>query len=193
MDNEQWRSVAEYEGYYEVSDLGRVRSIPRTVVNRGRLMRRRGLVLKAGPHSKGYMCVNLSKKGKSSTKRVHALVAAAFCQRPAEAEEVNHINSDHLDNRAANLEWVTHQQNITHAIRRGRKSGLTADQVREVRRALKTESQAAICRRLGYSPNVVNKIAKGRTYKHVRDDPGSFTRYRSGRIETLPNHPLQTD
>lgn len=116
---EIWRSVKNYEGYYEVSNLGRVRRID-TYVNTGikhsekRLCA--GRILKQHQKRNGYLAVDLSKEYKVKTIAVHRLVAIAFLENDDMTKiEVNHKNANKQDNRVENLEWVTPQENKAHA------------------------------------------------------------------------------
>ena len=105
---EMWESVNGYEGLYEVSNLGRVRSLKRATT--------RGIVLKQ-TMKHGYMNVCLSKDNKPSTKRVHRLVAEAFIANPMNKPVVNHIDGDKANNAASNLEWATNSENELHSYR----------------------------------------------------------------------------
>lgn len=110
MSKEEWRDVVGYEGLYQVSSLGRVRRVaggPGAVVGR---------ILKARKHN-GYLRLVLCKGGSKSGYAVHRLVAIAFLGPPPSADhQVNHKNGIRDDNRPDNLEWVTPQENISHAI-----------------------------------------------------------------------------
>lgn len=108
MINEEWKPVKGYEGRYEVSNLGRVRSLKRATTN--------GVVLKQ-TIKHGYMHVCLSKENKPSTKRVHRLVAEAFIANPMGKPVVNHIDGDKTNNAASNLEWATNSENELHSFR----------------------------------------------------------------------------
>lgn len=123
MSTENWRDIPGFEGRYQVSDLGRVRSVDRvtrTVAKNGREAQRlaRGRVLQPGC-CRGYLIVNLSVEGKAKTTAVHLLVARAHLAPQPDGREVNHIDGDKRNNRAANLEWVTRGENLRHAVALG--------------------------------------------------------------------------
>jgi len=118
---EQWKPVAGYEKYYEVSNEGRVRSIPRTVVkNNGVAQQRKQRIKSATPDRDGYLKVGLCADGVSHKAAVHRLVAEAFVSGWFEGAEVDHIDADRTNNKANNLRWVSHQDNVSYAIESGR-------------------------------------------------------------------------
>ena len=104
---EIWRPVKEYEGYYEVSNLGRVRSIDRVVVDTVRNCERllKGKVLIQRDNSNGYKGVMFCKEHKLYNKYVHRLVAEAFLPNQDDLPQVNHKDEDKSNNRVDNLEW----------------------------------------------------------------------------------------
>lgn len=111
---EVWKTIDGFDGIYQVSNLGRIKSIDRLVcsfVNKHRI--KRGRILKPGTTPKGYHCVNLGKN--ETKKRLHRLIAEAFLPNPEQKETVNHINGIKTDNRVENLEWATYSENINHA------------------------------------------------------------------------------
>jgi len=115
---EQWKPILGYEGFYEVSDLGRVRSVERIVKSSSRnggQRRRPSKILRQNPKKEGYLAICLSKDGKVKTHLVHRLVAEAFCPKGEGQEQVNHINYNRSDNRAINLEWCTCLENNRHS------------------------------------------------------------------------------
>lgn len=105
---EKWRDIPGYEGDYMVSNLGRIKSM----VGRRRPKEK---VLRDFNIGSGYRYVTLSVGGRRTNMLVHRAVALAFIGEPKIGDEVNHKNGDKTDNRAANLEWVSHKQNIAHA------------------------------------------------------------------------------
>lgn len=124
---EIWKDIQGFEKFYEVSNLGRVRSKTRyiTLMRNGKevVMPKYSKVLKTIDR-KGYKTVFLydtdTTPSHRLTESVHRLVAKAFCPRREGCNEVNHINEDKADNRAENLEWVSHVENSNHGTRNER-------------------------------------------------------------------------
>ena len=115
---EIWKDIPGYEGLYQVSDQGQVKSIERYKNNNGGFVKVPEKVLRASVRN-GYGLVALSKEGVRRTCAVHRLVAEAFIPNAENKPTVNHINGNKLDNRAENLEWNTDKENIRHAIKTG--------------------------------------------------------------------------
>lgn len=115
--NEMWKNLSGYEGLYQVSSLGRVRSLDRIITDShcSRLMK--GKFLKATTHNgkHPYKYVSLSKKGHIEKAFIHQLVAKTFIPNPKEKPQVNHIDGDPTNNILTNLEWVTNAENTQHA------------------------------------------------------------------------------
>lgn len=113
---EVWKPVRGYEEYYEVSNLGRIKSVYRlTVFKDGRKRRFYGKILATrSVNNSGYLTVGLHDSGKTKTFLVHRIVAEAFVSNPYGRDEVNHIDQDKLNNSASNLEWCTHKENTNH-------------------------------------------------------------------------------
>lgn len=110
---ERWLPVVGFEGFYEVSDLGRVRSLDRTVRTKGGATKRhRGRVLTPKRANNGYLQVDLSKLGVTHQRLLHRLVLEAFVgPHPANTEACHAPDPDTSNNRATNLRWDTHANN----------------------------------------------------------------------------------
>ena len=112
---EIWKDVKGYEGLYQVSNLGNVRSLNHHVMNNGIMQLRKGKILKPNINSWGYLGILLYKDGKSKRFQVHRLVAIAFIKNHLNKKEVNHIDGNKLNNNASNLEWCTRSENMKHS------------------------------------------------------------------------------
>lgn len=115
---EIWKPIKGYEGLYEVSNYGRVRSIGHYVTfSNGVVRYYSSTVLKPREVSGGYYDVILYKDKIGSHNRIHRLVAEQFIENPECLRDVNHKNENKKDNRAENLEWVTHSDNMLYGTR----------------------------------------------------------------------------
>jgi len=113
---EEWKDIKGYEGLYQVSNIGRVRSLTyRRCVNGIKTISQASIILKSFDNGKGYKVVTL-KKEKKKNHYVHRLVADAFIPNPDALSEVNHRDFDRGNNNALNLEWCTRKQNIDYSI-----------------------------------------------------------------------------
>lgn len=123
---EVWKAVKGYEGLYEASTEGRVRSLDRKVntnirFNDNRIVK--GRVLKPHIKQNGYYVVSLCKNGTIAEVSVHRLIAETFIPNPKQVRVVNHKNGIKTDNRVDNLEWMTYKENHWHA----RETGLLTE------------------------------------------------------------------
>ena len=119
MEQEIWRDIAGYDNMYQVSNLGRIKSLPRKMKASIGFASVRGRIMKPAIDSKGYLRCALSKDNVLRTFKVHRLVAAAFIPNPNNYPQINHINGDKRDNRVENLEWCNNSMNQIHAYRLG--------------------------------------------------------------------------
>ena len=112
---EIWKAVEGYNGKYEVSNFGRVRSLPRIFLDaKGRTQNFKGCILKQSQRKNGYMVVTFYESGKWHQMMIHRLVAGAFIPNPNNFPVINHKDEDKTNNRADNLEWCTSQYNNTY-------------------------------------------------------------------------------
>lgn len=110
-ENEEWRDIPNYEGLYQVSSLGKVKSL------RDRYGNPREKMLKFERNRGGYLLTFLCKNGKKKTFSVHRLVANAFIDNPSNLPQVNHKDENKENNQASNLEWCTQKYNLNYGSR----------------------------------------------------------------------------
>ena len=168
---EIWKDIHEYEGYYQVSNKGNVRSLDRYVVanNKGgtKLLKGRSMKLTQtkGRDGHGYMAVNLRKNGTSKVKLVHILVAEAFLPNLDKLPTVNHIDGDKTNNNVNNLEWCSYRDNNIHALYnklrqpRGREV-VQKDENGEIVNIYKSVTEAS--RQTGISRGMISHCLNGR-------------------------------
>lgn len=168
---ERWLAVRGFEGLYEVSDLGRVRSLDRVVANGSRWP---GRLCSLTPHGAGYRIVGLSKDGKSHAILVHRIVLEAFVGPCPPGMQGAHGNGIRDDNRLTNLRWDTISGNHADKFRHGTmpmgsrhyRAKLTEAQAREIiKRRKGGETLARIAKAFGVTPSNVLYIAKGKSWK----------------------------
>ncbi len=120
---EIWKDIDGYEGYYQVSNLGNVKSVDRYIkspLNNQESVLRKGKQIKTNINKKnGYIYVCFYKENTQTSKRVHRLVAKAFLPNPDNLPQVNHIDGNKQNNNVNNLEWCSQLENIQHANKNG--------------------------------------------------------------------------
>lgn len=115
MEKEIWKDVKDFEGLYKVSNLGRVKRLETTIIDKkGRKRPFPERILKIKTVGK-YYGLQISKEGVVYPKYIHRLVAQSFIANPKNKPDVNHIDGDKSNNNASNLEWVTKIENMKHA------------------------------------------------------------------------------
>lgn len=177
--NEVWKPIAGYEGLYEVSNLGQVRSldsIRKMARGKGTFLWR-GRILKQSSLPAGYKYAMLSKDNKPKHGLVHRFVASAFVDNPNGYGIVNHIDGVKSHNVESNLQWVTSSQNNIHAIYAGLRipprgqqvstAKLTDEMVIVMRRLALKLSIKDIADAFGVSPNCASDIIQYKAWKHV--------------------------
>ena len=180
MIEEIWKDIPGWEGSYQVSSLGRVRSIDRMVTAiDGKVHHRKGRFLKPRRTDRNYLNVVLSKtKSYQPSIRIHRLVALAFIGPPPDPKmEINHKNGVRDDNRVENIEWVTKSENVKHAFRIGLRcwkgenhptSKLTENQVLEIKRLIRDGlGNTEIAKRYNVKHYTISKIRTGDNWPHV--------------------------
>lgn len=124
---EKWKEIEGYEGYYEVSNMGRVRSVDREVLGpRGGPIKLKGKLKKQTPQESGHLNVIFSKDNVQKGYRVHRLVLCAFGpDKPEPDSQVMHIDDNPANNRVENLKWGTYTDNMRDMCSKGRHRGQT--------------------------------------------------------------------
>ena len=145
---EYWSDIPNYEGYYQVSNHGNVRSLNRSVVQQnGRKQFIKGKTIKPHLTNKGYFKVHLWRDGKKISRSIHRLVAMAFLANSLNKPQVNHINGCKTDNNLCNLEWNTQSEQQIHAYQNGLQARgekhhyakLSLEEVIQIKQSLKSQ------------------------------------------------------
>jgi len=136
MAHEEWRDIPGFDGYYQASNLGRIRGLERLVPSKQfgtkRIPARMMSQSISGP---GYYQVMLTKFGKQRPYYVHRLVASAFIENPDNLPAVDHIDANKLNNKIENLRWVTQKENVANTRRHGDAYDGTANITNPINRA----------------------------------------------------------
>jgi hypothetical protein len=166
---EIWKDVPNYEGMYQVSNLGRVRSLPRKILRKNGVPQTlQGHVLRPQVcNSSGHLFVQL---GHGNKNLVHILVARAFIGENPGGLDVCHNDSNPKNNRVENLRYDTRSNNNIDAVKAGRKKALSAEKVRHIRTLLAEGVEGtAIAKEMGVSVSCIYHIKKGRSFGWLED------------------------
>ena len=165
LPHEEWRDVVGYEGLYQVSNFGRVKSFQHKYPR----------IMRADQQSKGYMQVHLHKNGSSKNFGVHTLVAKAFCPNPENKLEVDHRNGDKTNNCVWNLGWATRKENTDRAyslglikVKRGTQchyAKLKAEDVFYIRENPDNLTEKELAEKFNVSRETIKRVRAGVTYK----------------------------
>jgi hypothetical protein len=166
MKLEIWKDIENFEGYYQISNYGNIRSVERVVkhpVSKNNKIKSKQKSVFRKKNS--YIQVNLYKNSKVTGIVLHRLVAKAFIPNPENKPQVNHKNGNKLDNKVENLEWVTSKENIHHSIKTGlrkKRTGtyysLTSKQLEEIHDLFGKIQQKQIALKYNVSEATISKI-----------------------------------
>ncbi len=173
-EQEIWRDVEDWEGIYQISNIGRVKSFNTNGRNGSSLLKPKEIIRKLDISTNGYERVELRDRSIKKKYPVHRLVAKAFIPNPENKPFVNHLNGIKTDNRVENLEWCTDSENCQHAIRTGlkdieKKCLLTREQAEDIfkRRKIGKERVIDLVAEYGVGLHIVKTLLKGKTWKHL--------------------------
>jgi hypothetical protein len=177
VGGEEWRPVVGFEGRYEVSNLGRVRTLGRAGVrSNGQPHTVRPLLRKLRPNPDGYLVVGLTREGRNLLLRVHRLVLEAFVGPCPDGHETRHLDGVRTNNALPNLAWGTDTENSADKARHGtvqrgaakRQAKLRESDIPAIREAIASgRSHRKVARDFGVSPGTIRQIIRGDTWTHV--------------------------
>lgn len=182
MGEETWKDIQGYEGKYQVSDFGRVKSLARFVEkNKGVFVSKKEIFLKPAKNRKGYLKIKLCKKtdGVCTEKAItiHRLLAYEFLENSLNKPQVNHINGIKDDNRVVNLEWATASENVIHSLNNNLKVSLKGSEhgnsklkekdVLEIRAIGRTKTLKEIANIYNVDMSLISLILLEKAWKHL--------------------------
>jgi hypothetical protein len=152
VEEERWVPISGFEGYYEISDHGRVKSLERYISNGVGVRKIKSRILKNGPDTQGYLRVVLCKQGIERTLRIHSLVAINFLNHtPCGLDLViDHINNNKIDNRLSNLQIITVRENNTKDLKETTSKYIGVCFYKQTKRWRSSITLSGIKRSLGY-------------------------------------------
>jgi len=173
MNLEKWKPIPGWEGLYEASNLGRIRSCPREGVTSFGVRSYGGEIIKPIRAKTGYMVANFIHAGKRKQVLIHRCVLLAFIGEPRKGQQACHNNGDRADNRLANLRWDSiksnHADKKSHGTWQGGENNpiakLTDDAVRYIRSS--GLSNKSLAKELGVSVGCIDKAKYKQTWKHI--------------------------
>ena len=189
MSEEIWKDIEEYEGLYQVSNLGRVYSVKRNKYK------------KLSKDKDGYLFVCISKQGKHKGYRVHRLVAQAFIPNPENKPQINHIDGDKTNNVMKNLEWVTCKENIIHAHKNGLSYKAKGKDHFNYGKSLAEETKEKMSKKrkgeLNSNSKQVRCINTGKIFKYIREASKYYSvaaesigQCCKGKLKSAGKHPI---
>lgn len=175
MAYEYWKDIKGYEGLYQVSNLGNIKSVDRKIERSTSVMELKGKTMSQYIGNTGYPMVSLCINGECKRYSVHRIVAKAFLSNPLNKAYVNHIDGNKQNSNLENLEWSTPTENSIHAHENGltnvargerqRSAKLTVDKVKFIRESSKTVRELSLM--FNVSKQAIRDVKMKRSWKHV--------------------------
>lgn len=173
MDNEIWKDIVGYEGKYQVSNMGRVKSLNYKYTGKAKILR------PVKNNRCGYLFVNLCKNGNRKNYTVHRLILMTFSPVDNMDElDINHIDEDKTNNNLLNLEWGTHKENINHGTHNARvaeKLSIPISQLSLDGKLVKAWESSQDAERGGFNSGAIIQCCKN---KYMRDGNNIYKSYR---------------
>ncbi len=177
--DEVWNDIPEFEGFYQVSNQGRVKSCDRIVDSNGRKRALKAAILKPSISTGGYKGVTLWKHGKGITKSIHILVALSFLGDCPDGCNINHKDGNKLNNCISNIEYCTFAQNSQHAYdmglptpakgeRHGQSKLKDSDIIAIRDRLALGHTTSAIARDFNVGQSIISRIKTGHNWSHIK-------------------------
>lgn len=172
---EIWKDIKDYEGLYQVSNLGRVKSLRRLITNQYNSFYIEEKILKIWKNNKGYGLVTLSKNGTHKKFQVHRLVALHFLPNPSNLPEVNHKDENKLNNSVDNLEWCDRLYNVRYGTGIERQKKKQLNDIKKSKSVLQYDLEGNFikewkstmeCCRNGYNQGHVAECCRGERKTH---------------------------
>jgi hypothetical protein len=179
---EIWKDIKDYEGLYQVSNLGRIKSLERYKDNHGTKQLIPSKMKSTRKDSQGYLLLDLYKDNKSKTVRVHRLVAEMFIDNVENKETVNHIDGNKENNCIDNLEWATYKEQNNHFYKNNLKSEENISKaIKAMNKALSKRvrclndnkeyvSASDAARTIGISPSLIMRCCRGKSKMAGKDE-----------------------
>lgn len=174
---EIWKDIKHYEGWYQVSNKERVKSLQREIIFSSGSVRLQNSKLLKPRIANGYLGVTLTKNSMAKTISVHRLVAESFIPNPKNKPHVNHKDGNKLNNHLYNLEWSTSKENIQHSWannlsspRRGERctwSILKDSDILEIREMGKSVTRKELAEKYGVSASFISRIILRKVWFHI--------------------------
>ena len=157
-NQEEWKDVIGFEGHYQISPMGNVRSIARTIKGGRGEIRLSGGIMRPTNNGNGYLIARFRMSGVQINKYVHRLVALHYVPNPDNKPNVNHLDCNRMNNEATNLEWCTQQENVAYCKKLNR---LHPPKGEKQRSAKLKETDI---------PKIRERLLKGETYRNIAKD-----------------------
>lgn len=158
LENEFWVDIEGYEGYYQASNMGRIKSFGRTVIFGDRTRHTKDRILKPSKRLDGYMVINLLLDGKREVFNVHRLIASIFIPNPENKCDVDHKDGDKSNNKVENLRWTTRKENLDNR-KHKRKGGIRKIKCITTDEIFNTLEEAS--KKYGIKPATIASCCKG--------------------------------